>query len=109
MGKDNGVTTTIESDGNANIGEGDLERGLSSYHPKGGRKEKWKNSMWNTSESRLADDASSEEIDPVSAGWSPPALPERGGEIRIAVNRTVVQSSTVTLPEEIRRKELPRY
>ena len=69
---------------------------------KGGKKEKWKNSMWSTSESRLADDSSSEDMDPGSAGWGPKISPERA-EFRIEVNRTVMQSSAINVPDEVLR------
>jgi len=72
----------------------DVEQGSLEGDAKGVTK-----ASWNTSESRLADDSSSEEVDHTTAGWESKG-PERGCEIRIEVNRTVVQSSAVGLPEE---------
>jgi len=100
VGRNSGVTTVIKSEWSPTNGDADVERGSIKGVAKGGKKDRWnKNTMWSTSETRLADDSGSEEVDHITAGWGSGGS-GRGHEIRIEVNSTVVQSSAVSLPEE---------
>lgn len=100
VGRNGGVTTVIKSEWSTTNGDTDLERGSLKGNAKGGKKGRWnKNTMWSTSESRLADDSGSEEVDHTISGWGSRGQ-ETGHEIRIEVNRTVVQSSAVSSLKE---------